>query len=228
MKFIQSKYFSFVLLFLSSHVFSQSSECYGISSDGFIKNSVQLPSEGDNYVIYHKFGSILGRNHVHSKVASILINSYEKIHQKHPDLVYKYAETGWKNGGNFKPHKTHQNGLSVDFMVPVRDEFNQSVQLPTTVSNKFGYAIEFNKKGEFKNYKIDYESMALHIVELDKEARLQGIKLKRVIFAPELRQHLFKTSQANYLNKNIVFMKNKAWVRHDEHYHIDFDIICKN
>ena len=47
-----------------------------------------------------------------------------------PDTVYKYTETGFENGGKFRPHKTHQNGLSVDFMTPVKNKNNESVHLP--------------------------------------------------------------------------------------------------
>jgi penicillin-insensitive murein endopeptidase len=29
------------------------------------------------------------------------------------------------------------------------------------------------------------------------------------------------------LKQNLRFMKNKPWVRHDEHYHVDFAVPCK-
>lgn len=29
------------------------------------------------------------------------------------------------------------------------------------------------------------------------------------------------------VQKNIPFMKEKAWIRHDEHYHVDFSVACK-
>ena len=149
------------------------------------------------------------------------------FNKNHPNIKFKYAETGWENGGKFAPHKTHQNGLSVDFMVPVIDEGGNSVYFATTIGNKSGYGVDFDEHGTYQNFTIDYESMAAHIVALDKSAKKLGIKLKRVIFAPELRPLLFKTSLGKYLKNNVTFMKNKAWVRHDEHYHIDFDISCK-
>jgi penicillin-insensitive murein DD-endopeptidase len=29
------------------------------------------------------------------------------------------------------------------------------------------------------------------------------------------------------LKANIKFMQGKAWIRHDEHYHVDFSFPCK-
>ena len=165
---------------------------------------------------------------MHSKVYDVIIKAYVDLFKSHPNIKFKYAETGWKNGGEFKPHKTHQNGLSVDFMVPVINKKGQSDYFATTLINKFGYGVEFNGQGVFQNLTIDYESMAAHIATLDKVARKNGINIKRVIFAPELRPYLFKTSSSEYLKNNVNFMKNKAWVRHDEHYHVDFNISCKN
>ena len=31
-----------------------------------------------------------------------------------------------------------------------------------------------------------------------------------------------------YLKDNIQFSKRRSWVRHDEHYHVDFAIPCKH
>jgi len=38
---------------------------------------------------------------------------------------------------------------------------------------------------------------------------------------------LLKTSYGPYLKKHIQFSKKRSWLRHDEHYHVDFDIPCK-
>ena len=79
-----------------------------------------------------------------------------------PNKLFKYAETGFEAGGKFKPHKTHQNGLSVDFMVPVVNASGESVHLPTHPFNRFGYDIEFDKDGRLDEWRIDYEAMAAH------------------------------------------------------------------
>ncbi len=219
---------SILLLFLTLDSHAKESQCFGTTSNGRIENSVQLPIKGDNFVIYNSLGNLFGRNFVHSKVYDVVVNSFEQLAQKHPRFKYKYGETGWKYGGEFKPHKTHQNGLSVDIMVPVIDEKMQPVYFPSNLSNQFGYGVEFDSNGEYGDYRIDFEALALHLVELHKESLKQGVDIWRVIFAPEFQTKLYQTNQAKYLQENLTFMKNKAWIRHDEHYHIDFKVKCKN
>ncbi len=104
----------------------------------------------------------------------------------------------------------------------------QSVYFPSDLSNKCGYGVEFGSNGKYGDYRIDYEAIALHLVQLHKESLKQGINIRRVIFAPEFHTRLYQTSQGKYLQENLIFMKNKAWVRHDEHYHVDFKVKCKN
>ena len=181
-----------------------------------------------NYVSYSSVARLAGRTYVHSAVKKIIVAAYQDLEIEQPKKVYKYAETGFKQGGPFKPHKTHRNGLSVDFMTPVHNKEGQSVHLPTNPLNKFGYKIEFDDKDQFEGLTIDYEALAAHIVALDKQAKKQGYDLWRVIFDPKLQPNLLKTQYADYLRKNIEFSKKRSWVRHDEHYHVDFSIPCKS
>jgi penicillin-insensitive murein endopeptidase len=218
---------SLIFCGFSCAVLAQDSTCYGTTSSGRLENGIALPSSGDNYVGYSAIARLAGRTYVHTQVESIIVNSYKSLQKELPNKVFKYAETGFETGGQFKPHKTHRNGLSVDFMTPVLDESGQSVHLPTHPFNKFGYDIEFDSKGRFEEYAIDYVALAAHIVALHKEAVNQGVDLWRVIFDPKLQPKLFKTPYGEYLKKHIQFSKKRSWVRHDEHYHVDFQIPCK-
>lgn len=215
------------MILQSSLAYSESSICFGSTSNGSLRNGVELPSQGDNFVGYSSIGRLAGRTYVHSSVKEIVLSSYQNLEKSRPDLVFKYAETGYESGGKFRPHKTHQNGLSVDFMTPVINDKNESVHLPTNPFNKFGYNIEFDSSGKFEEYRIDYDALASHLVELHKESKKLGFDLWRVIFDPELQANLFKTKHAEYLKQNINFSKKRSWVRHDEHYHVDFKIPCK-
>ncbi|MDE1460971.1 penicillin-insensitive murein endopeptidase [Spartinivicinus poritis] len=206
---------------------ADTSTCYGTTANGRLQNGVQLPSEGENFIGYSIVAQLAGRTYVHSSVKAIIVNAYAQLKQSLPDKVFKYAETGFSEGGKFSPHKTHQNGLSVDFMVPVVNSKGESVHLPTTPLNKFGYDIEFDKNSEFDKYKIDYNAFAAHLVALHKAAREQGHDIWRVIFDPTLQPNLFKTKYGSYLRNNIQFSQKRSWVRHDEHYHVDFDVPCK-
>lgn len=206
---------------------AESSTCYGTTSSGRLENGVQLPAEGENYVSYSAIARMAGRTYVHSSVRDIIVAAYKDLEQEQPEKVYKYAETGFEEGGPFKPHKTHQNGLSVDFMTPVKNKAGDSVHLPTSLLNKFGYSIEFTEHGEYEGLRIDYEALAAHVVALHKEAKKLGVDLWRVIFDPKLQPNLYSTQYAEYLRENITFSERPSWVRHDEHYHVDFAIPCK-
>jgi penicillin-insensitive murein endopeptidase len=210
-----------------SFLYAKESICYGTTAKGRLENGVRLPNLGQNYIIYSAAAGLLGRTYVHSKVKEVLLASYRSLETLMPDKVYKYAETGFEEGGKFSPHKTHQNGLSVDFMVPVVNQEGDSLHLPTHAFNRFGYDIEFDKRGHYDTYSIDYEAMAAHIYTLHQEAQKRGVRIWRVIFDPKLQPYLFKTKYGSYLKKHIAFSKRRSWVRHDEHYHIDFIVKCR-
>lgn len=220
------KYSIFTLVLLCYDVSAQESRCYGTTSDGRLEHGVKLPASGENFEGYSLLARMAGRTYVHSKVNDTILAAYRFLQNDQPGKVFKYAETGYKTGGPFKPHKTHRNGLSVDFMVPVVDTAGRSVHLPTHPLNRFGYDIEFDENSRYKHFTIDYEAMAAHIVALHKEAKKNGFDIWRVIFDPQLQRHVMNTRYSEYLSDNIQFSKKRSWVRHDEHYHIDFDLPC--
>ena len=211
----------------SSSLLANESVCHGKTSHGRLDNGVVLPLAGDNFTHYSLPAVRVGRTYVHSTVRDIIINSYSELKTLAPSKQFMYAETGFKNGGRFKPHRTHQNGLSVDFMVPVIDGKGRSQWLPTSHDNRWGYDIEFDAKGKFANYTIDYAAMATHIKALREQALLLGVDIDRVIFDPTLQPFLFSTPDGAYLKKHVSFSKQSVWWRHDEHYHVDFLVACK-
>jgi penicillin-insensitive murein endopeptidase len=220
--------FLILTVFFASPVsFSNESICYGSTASGRLENGVRLPASGSNFIGYSTLARAAGRTYVHSAVRDIVVAAYKALEIQQPNKVYKYAETGFRLGGKFKPHRTHQNGLSVDFMTPVIDSDGASVHLPTHSLNKLGYDIEFDDHGKYKDLVIDYEALAAHIVQLHKQSKAAGYDLWRVIFDPNLQPALFETQYAQYLKENIQFSKKRAWVRHDEHYHVDFAIPCE-
>lgn len=221
------KFLLLALALIPSVAFAIESVCYGTTSSGRLENGKQLPAEGPNFVSYSSIARVAGRTYVHSAVKSIVVQSYLNLEKELPEKVFKYAETGFANGGEFYPHKTHRNGLSVDFMTPVVTRTGESVHLPTHPFNKFGYAIEFDKTGNYEDLEIDYLAMAAHITSLHTAAKTLGYDLWRVIFDPSLQPHLFNTPYGEYLKNNIQFSKKRSWVRHDEHYHVDFSVPCK-
>ena len=214
-------------MFLLSPIFATESTCYGTTSKGRLEGGVQLPSSGANFVSYGSMPELSGWTFVHSKVRDVVVAAYEILETEQAGKVFKFAETGSKHGGDFWPHKTHQNGLSVDFMVPVVDESGKSVHLPTHPLNRYGYDIEFDNRGHYGEYQIDFEALGAHIVALHKSAREYDIGIWRVLFDPTLQPYLYSTSHGEYIRKNIKIPNKRSWVRHDEHIHVDFLIKCR-
>ena len=202
------------------------SVCYGTTGDGRLEDGVRLPSAGPNFVAYGTVPEMPGRTYVHSTVRDVIVDAYRTLEREQAGKVFKYAETGFKKGGPFRPHKTHRNGLSVDFMVPVTDSSGRSAHLPTHALNRYGYDIEFDARGRYGEYAIDYEALAAHIVALHKAATRRGAGIWRVIFDPALAPKLYRTTYGAYIRKHIEIPRRKSWVRHDEHYHVDFKVRC--
>lgn len=203
------------------------STCYGTYDQGSIEHAAQLPKSGNNFRVYSAIGDLLGRNYVHSQVAEIVTRSYAALEKAAPGKQFIYGETGHKTGGKFRPHKSHQNGLSVDFFVPVVNANNESVLLPIGALNKFGYAIEFDSNASYKELRIDFEAIAQHIQAIKIEADKINVGIRVVIFDNEFQKKLMATSTGKHLQTSIKFSTKKPWVRHDEHYHIDFVVPCK-
>jgi len=86
--------------------------------------------------------------------------------------------------------------------------------------------IEFDADGRYEELTIDYEALAAHIVALDRATKARGHTIWRVIFDPALQAGLFKTEYGPYIKTNIELSKKRSWVRHDEHYHVDFIVPC--
>lgn len=202
------------------------STCFGTPAKGRIENAVALSDHGANFVPYSDLGVFLGRTYVHATVRDIVEEAYAVLKHDLPKVKFVYGETGLKNGGPMPPHRTHANGTSVDFMVPVRQRDGMPATLPTTPLNRFGYDLEFDKNGRLDDLRIDFNAIAAHLTQLERQARKRGARISRVIFDPELTRHLSGTPQGAKLT-SLPFMKTKPWVRHDEHYHVDFAIDCR-
>ena len=198
------------------------SESIGSRAEGRLKNGKRLPSRGRNFSTYSDLGALLGRTSVHGRVRSTLLDAFAALENELPAIRFQLGETGWPRGGRFRPHKTHQHGLSVDFMVPMRDERSRSVHLPCRPWNKFGYSLELDGEGRLGDLRIDFDAVAAHLLALVEAGREHGVELELVILDPKLQPLLLATSKGPELRRRIPLSTRRAWVRHDEHYHVDF------
>jgi penicillin-insensitive murein endopeptidase len=201
------------------------SRSIGTVSNGSLENGKRLPTSGPNFVAYSRLGTLLGRNSVNSSVRDVVVDAYGALEGSTPGWLFTYGETGWPNGGRFSPHRSHQSGMSVDFMMPLRSASSgQPVRFPTSLFEKVGYGLDFDQLGVYADYKIDFEIIARHLVALDEAARHHQLAITKVIVTPEYLPLLWATPTGATLQKKLPFMQKPAWVRHDEHYHVDFGV----
>jgi penicillin-insensitive murein endopeptidase len=199
------------------------SRSIGTVSDGSLENGKRLPTGGSNFVAYSRFGALLGRNSVSSPVRDTIVEAYGTLERTAPGWTFTYGETGWPHGGRFRPHRSHQSGMSVDFMVPLQDAATrQPAGFPASIFNKLGYGLEFDERGMGYGCTIDFEIIARHLAALDVASEQHGLVIAKVILAPEYLPLLWATESGAKLRSKLPFMERPAWVRHDEHYHVDF------
>ena len=203
------------------------SQCFGKVGNGRLEHGVKLPLRGANFSAYSVLAAGAGRTYLHAAAARTVVDAYARLASASPASRFVYGETGLASGGRFKPHRTHQNGLSVDFFVPVRDASGQPAVLPTEMQSRFGYDIEFDVRGAYKQYRIDFAALAEHLYQLHAAAQANGAGIGKVIIDTAFLPQLFATPRGAWLKLNVPFMKGKPWVRHDEHYHVDFALPCK-
>ena len=203
------------------------SVCHGDINRGSLENGRRPPLWGDNYRAYSTAGYLAGRTFAHSAIRHAIVDAYDNLARSKPELRFVYAEGGWPWGGSFAPHKSHANGTAFDFHVPVRTLEGQVTELPTSPFNKLGYNVEFDREARAGLLKIDFDAMALHLLALDQAAKAHKIGIRRVIFALDLLPKLLNSTHGAQVRDRINFSKSPSWVRHDEHYHVDFDVPCK-
>lgn len=207
------------------------SQSIGTYNEGSLKNAYLLPLCDDNFKCYSWFSYfILGREYVNSRVYKTVLETYSELAQRYPTRKFIYMECARKNGGRLYPHRTHQNGLSIDFMSPLTDKKGKPKYF-----NSYGifrYALNFDQDGKLKSNSdiaIEFNIIAEHILLLNENAEKNGLRIKKVIFKIDLKDNLFQTehgkklkSSGIYLAQNLTPLLNKL---HDDHYHIDFETI---
>ena len=203
----------------------------GKVNNGNLTNGRKFPYKGKNYQYFSPLSySLLNRAWVHDKVLEVSLQSYKVCEQQFPERKFLLMECSKKNGGRMRPHRTHQNGTSIDFGTPLLKEGK-----PYHLHNHFGvfhYAMKFNSNGISKLNKqvsIDFETLAQHLLILEKTARKNGMYIKKVIFKLDLKDDLFKCKSGKKLKKSGIYFAGKLPKLidevHDDHYHVDFGFL---
>jgi penicillin-insensitive murein DD-endopeptidase len=199
----------------------------GTVSNGSIKNAKLMPFSGDNYQYFDKWSYMQGRAFLNGSVLKSVLNSYGILHTSTPGRKFTVMECSHKEGGKLWPHRTHQNGLSVDFMMPLKKDNKPYYGLDSKGVKH--YLLQFDNAGKYikdKSIHVDFNLVAKHILNLDASARKQGYKVKKVIIKIEFKDDLYATKYGKRLRKKGIYVVKgltpKINELHDDHYHIDF------
>lgn len=196
---------------------------FGSGSCGKLQGGTPLPCLGPNFASFAKTACTVGRNHLHPLVRDTVVDAYRALASSHPKRTWQYGEMGNQKGGKLWPHKTHQNGLAADFFVPVVDREGAPAQVPISVLHELGYGLEFRKDGTLDDLRIDWRAIGAHLLALEAAGIPHHVSIERIILTPDFHRTLFAQVPA-LLRLAPLFMKREAWIRHDEHYHVDFAI----
>ncbi len=203
------------------------SESIGSVSNGSLKHGRLFPFSGENYHYFDSTSYLGERAYMHEDVLATVLGAYESLDSLMPDRHFCVMECSHKHGGKLFPHRTHQNGMSVDFMMPKLKDGAPYYELDDLGINH--YALTFDQNGRYSEdarIQLDFNTIALHILELQKSAKQNGLKIEKVIINTELKDELFATEQGKILkNSGIYIVQNLSELInsvHDDHFHVDF------
>jgi penicillin-insensitive murein endopeptidase len=202
----------------------------GDYNKGALRNGYLLPRNGKNFRCYSWFSYyVLGREYTNSRVYHTVLATYQAMEERCPGRTFIYMESARRKGGRPFPHRTHQNGLSIDFMSPLVQHHQPKYYNGLGL---FRYLLSFDSTGKStlnSAVTIDFEVLATHLLLLEKNARKNGLMISKVILKIELKDELFATESGKklkasgiYFAQNLTPVLNKA---HDDHYHVDFKLL---
>ena len=201
------------------------SRSVGTPAAGHLENGHPLPPSGAGFVTYSYLGSALGRQYVHGAVRDLLVEALAACARVRPDRRFVLGETGWPRGGAFWPHRGHENGLSADVLMPMRDEAGKARALSAWPWNRFGYGHELDAAGRLGELHLDFDDLAMLLVEIGARAPAFGLRVQQIIVAPEYVPLLLASPTGRTMGALASALQRRpVWWRHDEHVHVDFAV----
>lgn len=217
-----------IIAFYNQNLQSGQSISHGIVSDGKSENGHVVPFFGINFQYFDADSYLASRAFTNEKILHIILDSYKELEHQSPERFFYLMELSNKDGGKIYPHRTHQNGLSADFMIPKLKDGQPYYGLDTLGKNH--YFLDFNENGQYvqdTTISVDFDLIAKHLLILHEKAVSNGYKISKVIIKLEYKEKLFATPNGKLLLKRgIYFAKNLTSLInniHDDHYHVDFE-----
>lgn len=216
--------------YLDHHQDSIISKSKGSTGNGSLEHGTLIPFSGTNYTYFDSSSYISGRAFTNDKVAKSVIQSYHQLKEDGDSRKYQVMEFSNEHGGKMFPHRTHQNGLSVDLMMPLQK--NNKPYYGLDSKGLTHYLLDFNTEGEYTedtSTSIDFDAAAKHLLALEKQARKNGLRITKVIFNTDLKDELYASPNGKLLTKSGIYITRNLTPLingiHDDHYHVDFGFI---
>lgn len=208
---------------------SNKSIARGTVGKGGMKNGKLVPCVGPNFAYFDATSYLAGRGFLHNKVLAIVLSAYETMYSSYPGRKFYIMECAYQNGGKLPPHRTHQNGLSVDFMMPKLKNNLPFYGLDTI--GRAHYLLNFTTDGLYKKdttIRIDFDLMAEHILTLQKASIQEACKIEKIIVHTGYLNQLFLGKHGKALKHTGIYfaqhLDDLLNNLHDEHYHVDFSV----
>jgi penicillin-insensitive murein DD-endopeptidase len=202
----------------------------GTPGDGSLKKAYQVEYTTSNARYFSIISYyLMGNCYVNSKLYNTVLNSYSECEKTCKNIDFRIMECSDKEGGKIMLHRTHRNGLSIDFMVPKIKDGKQ-----TKFYDDLGlwhYLLDFNSSGRLvidNDVTIDFETIGKHIIALDNAARANGLVVSKVIMKLNLKDDFFNTPSGKEVKRRGIYFANRLPESvdnmHDDHYHVDFKL----
>jgi penicillin-insensitive murein endopeptidase len=198
----------------------------GTVGQGTIENAWLIPYFGKNYRYFSPLSYyVLNRGYAHHRVHKTVLAAYQACEATCPNVQFRLMECANKHGGKMWPHRTHQIGLSADFMLP-KFRNGRSHRLLDHLG-VWHYLLAADDSGAYsKRVNIDFETMGRHLLALDDAARANGLRIKKVILKIDLKDEFYASPSGKKVRqRGIYFAKSLPRLideLHDDHYHVDF------
>jgi penicillin-insensitive murein DD-endopeptidase len=193
------------------------SRSHGLSMAGGLSLGESMAPLGVDHRTFSTVDAALGRQYLHSDLADTLAAAFAE--ERKASLAkgrnasrWRVAETGWRGGGWFSPHLTHQAGLSVDIVTPLTEG-----RLPSWPWQELGYALDLDEEGGFGERTAEFDRLARLFDALCRQAPKHGLVARAFIvwgpWHPAIRGRMRSTCRSSLIN---------AALPHDDHVHVTF------
>lgn len=203
------------------------SSAVGTAAKGSLLHGKLIPFQGPNYRYYDTLSYLDDRAFVHHSLKKTVLDTYADMDSLFPGRLFTIMECSKKDGGKIWPHRTHQNGLSIDFMVPMTQAEQPYYGLDTMGFSH--YLLDFEDDGSapgLPDVKIDFDIGAAHLLSLQRNALHNGLTISKVLLKKELLDELFASRYGPQLKASKLYfpqgLEPLINQLHDNHYHVDF------